>query len=140
MLPAATVAAVAAVPPAAASAVEALPLIGPAAVLAGVPPAAALQGSLGEGRVETLGQILLVDAEALGALRALLGVLVLFDAETLGPVGALLGFGLRLGGGEAEGVVGRGSSSLRLLLLLLFSGSSRLGIGLGLLGAYFGVR
>lgn len=51
--------------------------------------ATALEGPRGEGRVESLGQVLFIDTEALGAVGALLCVVVLLDAEALRTLGAL---------------------------------------------------
>lgn len=97
-----TIASVAAVVP---SAICALALSGTLAVR--VLAAAALQRTLGQRRVEAR-NVLFLEAEALGALGALLGVvIVLLDAEPLRAVGTLLGFFVGGRGGEAHGERGR---------------------------------
>lgn len=73
-----------------------------AALLVLAPP---LEGPLGEGGVERLGDRRLVEAEALGAVGLLARIVLLGYAEALGALGALAGFFVRNGGGEVERVL-----------------------------------
>ena len=94
-------------PPATTSpAIHALAFTGSAAGVVTASSTASLERALGECRIKTRCELLLVKAETLGPLGTLLCVIVLLDTEALGAIGTFLGLFVSNGRGETEGIVG----------------------------------